>query len=167
MLEGAGTKERWLPVEDFPGYEVSNLGMIRSLKRGIGGPTILRPNKGGSVTLRRDGKNVSMKVHRLVLLTFHGPAPEGKPLCRHLDDDTSNCRLSNLAWGDYKDNYEDGVRNGSHGPGTPGAKIRSNALRGKARPESVKRKISATKRQFRDRQFFGQHGPDGKFTGMK
>ena len=51
------------------------------------------------------------------------------------DDDTTNNRLSNLAWGTAKDNYEDAVRNGSHGPGTPGAVIRGNKLRGRKRPK--------------------------------
>jgi len=44
------------------------------------------------------GKQKKVSVHLLVLIAFVGPRPEGLQ-GRHLDDDKSNNRLSNLEWG--------------------------------------------------------------------
>jgi hypothetical protein len=48
------------------------------------------------------GKNY--KVHRLVCEAFFGPAPEGKNVVIHLDEDATNNRPSNLKWGTQKEN---------------------------------------------------------------
>lgn len=32
-------------------------------------------------------------------------------VCRHADDDRSNCHLANLSWGTQRENLLDGVRN--------------------------------------------------------
>lgn len=73
--------EIWKDVPGFPGYQVSNAGRVRSLprivKRGnhtmsISG-SILRfgTSMGYSfVNLRKDGKSISVKVHKLVGLVF-------------------------------------------------------------------------------------------------
>lgn len=98
-----------------------------------------------NVVLRKHGKNHWFKRGYLILITFIGPPPSGKRLVRHLDDDTSRTELSNLAWGDHQDNYDDAVRNKRHGAGSLGAKKRGDALRGRPRPQSVRDKISATK----------------------
>ena len=45
-------------------------------------------------------------VHRLVLEAFVGPCPEGME-CRHLEGDTANNALSNLAWGTPQENAAD------------------------------------------------------------
>lgn len=44
------------------------------------------------------------KVHRLVCEAFHGPAPEGKNIVIHLDEDALNNRPENLKWGTQKEN---------------------------------------------------------------
>ncbi len=49
-------------------------------------------------------------VHRLVAEAFLGPAPEGKPLVRHLDNDPTNLAASNLRWGSHKENSADQKR---------------------------------------------------------
>lgn len=48
------------------------------------------------------GKNY--KVHRLVCEAFHGPAPEGKNVVIHLDENALNNRPENLKWGTQKEN---------------------------------------------------------------
>ena len=48
------------------------------------------------------GKNY--KVHRLICEAFHGPAPDGKPIVIHLDEDATNNAPSNLRWGTQKEN---------------------------------------------------------------
>lgn len=44
------------------------------------------------------------KVARLVCEAFHGPAPDGMPVCMHLDENARNNSPGNLAWGTQKQN---------------------------------------------------------------
>ena len=46
----------------------------------------------------------NIKIHRAVCEAFHGPAPEGKPIVLHLDEDATNNRPENLRWGTQKEN---------------------------------------------------------------
>lgn len=64
------------------------------------------------VSLKRGGKTVTLYVHRLLLETFVGPCPPGME-CRHLDNDPTNIRLRNLAWGTKAENEADKVANGT------------------------------------------------------
>ena len=48
------------------------------------------------------GKN--LKIHRLVCEAFHGPAPSGKPIVLHLNEDALDNRPENLRWGTQKEN---------------------------------------------------------------
>ena len=48
------------------------------------------------------GKNY--KVHRLVCEAFNGPPPFDKAIVMHLNDDATNNRPENLAWGTHKEN---------------------------------------------------------------
>ncbi len=43
-------------------------------------------------------------VARLVCEAFHGPAPDGKPIAMHLDENPSNNVPGNLAWGTQSEN---------------------------------------------------------------
>ena len=61
----------------------------------------------------RDGKIWRVRVHRLVLEAFVGPAPDGMDGC-HRDDDKDNNTLDNLYWGTRAENMADQVRNGRH-----------------------------------------------------
>lgn len=60
----------------------------------------------------RDGRRTQF-VHRLVLLAFVGPCPDGAECC-HADDDSSNNHLYNLRWDTHSANHHDLVRNGNH-----------------------------------------------------
>ena len=79
---------------------------VRSLRGCLLTPT---PDKNGylEVTLRRNGTSVKRKVAHLVLEVFVGPRPGGAQAC-HFPDKTvsSNC-VSNLRWGNAKDNRRD------------------------------------------------------------
>lgn len=96
-------------------YEVSNQGRIRSVRRKGSVGRILKPVK------RRDGRlRVSLSsqgvvkdflLHRVVLMTFVGPCPEGFEAC-HWDDNPENNALENLRWASHEDNIEDKRRNG-------------------------------------------------------
>ena len=57
--------------------------------------------------LYRNNVNKTFTVHRLVLLAFVGPCPEGME-CRHFPDrNPGNCKLSNLSWATEKTNQND------------------------------------------------------------
>jgi hypothetical protein len=125
------TKERWAPVPDYPGYEVSDHGRVRSLDREVqsrwGTPKVLKGKElsqnlvGGSgpggrywgTTLFRDGKRKPVLVHAVMLMAFIGPRPEGAHGC-HRDDDPNNNTLKNLYWGSPKQNVGDSVKSGRH-----------------------------------------------------
>lgn len=98
-------------IAGFPGYRVSDDGIVWTCKR-RGGRTpfvftnrwrSLRPCKGKhghlSVTLYNGGKDKIKRlyVHRLVLEAFIGPCPAGMQCC-HCDGNPPNNRVGNLRW---------------------------------------------------------------------
>jgi hypothetical protein len=109
--------ERWKRVPGWPGYQVSDIGRVRSVDRVLsngqacGGVMLATyPNRDGypKVTLS-GGKHKRQKqvtVHRLVMLAFEGPRPPGMEI-RHLDSDPGNARRSNLAYGTHSQNEHD------------------------------------------------------------
>lgn len=115
--------EMWKPIKGYVGfYEVSNFGRVRSLDRykrqWRGGlifvkGKILIPKKAHHgylfVSLSVDGVVCHKKVHRLVAETFI-PNPKHLPCINHKDENTANCRLSNLEWCTVKYNNNYGSR---------------------------------------------------------
>lgn len=108
-------QEIWLPVAERDGYEVSNLGNVRSWHpwRGQPVPRVLR-----TATHSRGYRTVSLGfgrtrlVHQVVLEAFVGPCPDGHE-SRHLDGDRTNNTLANLSWGTPSENYADKLRHGN------------------------------------------------------
>lgn len=98
----------WRPIPDFPGYEVSNTGLVRSHRRGS--PRILRtgnhPVGYRQVGLRRNGKTHVFKVGHLVLFAFQGSCPEGLEMC-HNDGNPTNDHFDNLRWDTHEANMQD------------------------------------------------------------
>jgi hypothetical protein len=66
-----------------------------------------------SVQLYRDGKAKDFMVHRLVLLAFVGPCPEGMEARHFPDGDKSNNRVGNLSWGTRVENMADKIVQGT------------------------------------------------------
>lgn len=58
------------------------------------------------------GRGKQIRVHRLVLLAFVGPCPEGMEAC-HNDGNASNNRIGNLRWDVHSNNMQDMVRHGT------------------------------------------------------
>ena len=119
--------EIWKDVPGYEGqYQVSDQGRVRSLDRTISqmsryGTLYLKDIKG--VMLRPGrmpaghmsvslGRNNSQCVHKLVLLAFVGPAPEGHE-CLHGNGDPSDNHIENLRWGTRGDNIRDAIRHGT------------------------------------------------------
>lgn len=113
MIEVA--TEKWRPVTEWSGYEVSNQGRIRSTKRKKLRMLKIQTARSGHrrVSLSKSGKSRPTLVHQIVLKSFVGPCPKGM-MCRHLNGDPSDNRLSNLHWGTRSDNGHDSVVHGTH-----------------------------------------------------
>lgn len=91
------TDERWLACPDHPGFEVSDLGRVRSATTG---KLVRQANALGykRVILQSNGESRYARVHRLVAMAF---IPNDRPeavYVNHLDGDKQNNRLSNLEW---------------------------------------------------------------------
>ena len=90
-------------------YQISNKGNVRSLltnKILIGG-TDLQGYK--IVTLRKDKKNHTKTVHRLVAQAFL-PNPNKLPCVNHKDENKQNNVIDNLEWCSYSYNLNYGSR---------------------------------------------------------
>lgn len=91
--------EQWKTIFDYPDYEVSNLGRVRSLK--FGKEKLLNPgiNKYGyiNVNLCKNGEAKNHKVHRLVAQAFI-PNPNNYPEVNHKDENKQNNCVDNLEW---------------------------------------------------------------------
>jgi len=66
------SKEQWKRITNFPGYEVSDMGRVRSKKRGK--MKLLKQHSNGKgylqVSLRKDSKTHRKSVHHLVAQEF-------------------------------------------------------------------------------------------------
>ena len=109
--------EIWKPIPDYPGYEASNLGNVRSwvfCKQHHG--IVPHPIKGSLngdgrfiISLYKDKKEHRGFVHRLVLSAFVGPCPPEQEGC-HTDGNCQNNHLSNLRWDTHQNNTADDIR---------------------------------------------------------
>lgn len=110
--------ERWLPVGGHEGlYEVSDLGRVKSLKRGSS--RILKPIRRYYYVVGpcKDGKARQRTVHSLVAEAFIGPCPPGQEV-RHGPGGRYDNRLVNLSYGTRAENVEDMRRDGTMMTGT-------------------------------------------------
>ncbi len=77
--------ERWIAVPGFPGYEASDHGRFRSFRprrhQSVTEPLILQTRarrNGYLVVWFRDGVRKHSKLaHRMTILAFRGPCPDG------------------------------------------------------------------------------------------
>jgi len=119
--------ERWRDISDYPNYQVSDRGRVRSKQRitiDINGramrfnSVIRKQHVGNSkrlaVTLRSGGARStsdSKLVHHLVLEAFVGPRPHGMEAC-HNDGNCFHNALANLRWDNREGNVADVYRHG-------------------------------------------------------
>ena len=120
--------EIWKPVKDYPNYQISNLGRVKSLK--FGKVKILKPRltKDGyvKVHLSYKDKDQSPTIHRLVALAFI-PIPEelkkwyGTQYLQvnHKDENKTNNCVENLdrcsaqynsMWGTKRERHKEKIK---------------------------------------------------------
>lgn len=138
----SSTKEIWRPVPGYEGrYQVSNLGRVRSLRtkrvRHASGEVervrawyqlklklqkispscrkkcINEPRPYLCVGLTKNDSQKLINVHRLVMLSFVGPCPQG--MCvDHKDGNKQNNRLTNLEYVTLSENQRRAYASGLH-----------------------------------------------------
>lgn len=100
----------YIEIKDFPRYYIHDDGEVwsgkykRRLSHGI-------TYGYHHVTLCKNNKKYTRRIHTLVLEHFIGKKPCGFE-ARHLDGNKDNNKLSNLRWGTKKENGEDKVEHG-------------------------------------------------------
>lgn len=102
-------------IEGYKGYQVSNYGNVKSLNYNrTGKEKILKPTKNSDgylqVSLHKDGKRKTCKVHRLVAQTFI-ENPNNLPQVNHKDENKQNNNVENLEFCDSQYNINYGTRN--------------------------------------------------------
>ena len=133
--------EEWRNVVDYPGYQVSNLGRVKSFKQSKAGvimkQAVKKDHKRNKpeylrVSLRDDlGVAKNKRVHRLVLEAFVGPAPSEKHMGAHIDGNSRNNWQLNLKWATQVENEADKEIHGTKLIGTDvgNAKLHPAAVR--------------------------------------
>jgi hypothetical protein len=106
--------EQWRAIPGWSDYEASDQGRIRSTKGSR--QHILRGSVNAGyrvVALSQDHRRLDRKVSVLVALAFFGPRPAGM-VVRHIDGNSRDDRLSNLAYGTFSQNTLDSIAHGTH-----------------------------------------------------
>ena len=115
-------REIWKPVPGFDGYEVSDIGRVRSYRiPGCSGRSVMArilelsvgPTGHIYAGFRKNGVTINGQLGNWMLLAFVGP-PADNQECLHADDNPKNNKLSNLRWGTRLENVRDRLRNGRH-----------------------------------------------------
>lgn len=125
--------EEWKPLFDV--YEISNFGNVRrrlTRRRYKAGMEIKQFFFNGKnsksrgykkITITRDGKHTSFRVHTLVAQAFLGKKPDGYSI-NHKDMNKANNRIDNLEYVTQKQNMQHAVLNGAFKNFTPIAHVR-------------------------------------------
>ncbi len=116
---------KYCDVPGYPNYRVGSDASVWTKKTGgnwkgteidgVWRRLMTKKHKRGeylTVNLVHNKKAKSFLLHRLVLLCFKGPPPEGRPLGLHEDDNKMNNTPDNLYWGTHAENMKDAMRNG-------------------------------------------------------
>lgn len=104
-------KEQWKDIENYPNYQVSDLGSVRNKLTG----KLLRlvKDKYGymSVCLCKDGAPKRVRIHRLVATSFI-PNPDNKRTINHINGCKTDNYVSNLEWSTYSENNIHSIKTG-------------------------------------------------------
>jgi hypothetical protein len=98
-------EEVWKVIKDYEDYQVSNLGRIKSCKLGKEKIRAFSYDSKGyvGITLCKEGKSKTHKVHRLVAYAFI-PNPDNLPQVDHINRVKTDNRVENIRWVSQSDN---------------------------------------------------------------
>lgn len=103
--------EIWKPIRNYEDlYKISNLGNVKSLRTN----KILKFGEVQgylNVSLCKNGKSVSKRVHRLVAEAFLSKK-KNQNIVNHIDGNKQNNNVNNLEWCTQKDNIQHSWKNG-------------------------------------------------------
>ena len=99
--------------EEFVGYQISNMGRVKSIKGAY--EKLISQSENGQgylkVGLHKNKKNKTIKTHRLVGLAFvPNDDKENKKELNHINEIKTDNRAENLEWCDRKYNINYGTR---------------------------------------------------------
>ncbi len=118
----------WLPIKDYPNYEVSICGQVRNITT----KRILRPGLASNgyyiITLCKNKKHKSHCIHHLVCKTFI-PNVDDKKCIDHIDSNRLNNTISNLRWASYQENSFNQQLSSNNTSGTKGVTWENNRWR--------------------------------------
>jgi hypothetical protein len=110
------TNEVWKSIKDYPNYQISNLGNVKSLnnyKRNY--YKILSPSLSKSgyyqIGIRLDKKRIYHTIHRLIAIHFIDNN-ENYKCVNHKDGNKLNNSIENLEWCSYSINNKHAYDNG-------------------------------------------------------
>lgn len=133
--------EKWVAIVDYPSYEVSDSGSVRTVARTIRHPRGFDANLKSRVITKRlsakgyilvnieneDGQK-SRQVHRLVAQAFIDN-PNNKPQVNHKNGIKTDNRVENLEWCTNRENiihaYANGLIDVAKGEGSGRSKLKT------------------------------------------
>lgn len=107
--------EKWVDVKDNPAYEVSDCGRIRNKKTGRILKTNLNDKGYPILTLRKNNRQMTTNVHRVVAESFYDGDHYGLDV-NHIDGNKTNNKLNNLEFCSRQENIQHAFRNGLKKP---------------------------------------------------
>lgn len=105
--------EVWRPAVGVDGYEVSCFGRMRNAATHAPATVVFKAPGYLDYVIQERREIRRGLVHRVVLLSFVGPPLPDQTHVRHLNGDSADNRLENLAWGTPQQNADDRKRHGT------------------------------------------------------
>lgn len=112
-------EEIWKDIDEFPSYQISNIGRVRNKMTEIIRSPSKQPKGYYTIDLyNHDDKRhgYPRSIHRLVAEAFI-PNPDNLPVVNHKDGDKLNNSVENLEWVSFRDNNMHAIENGLNFPG--------------------------------------------------